>query len=155
MRGNHMAQQADDFAREIDPEEVAALDRAGEPDMPAGMRARAAKVAALMIPPPPMRVGAKVIPAPAMEEESSTPPLARKGRGAVTNPPSRFDAQTGGAFDDGWDTLAADFSDLPPLPTTLLRDTTRKYTVVCAPGERVKGNTNCRWTKGRDENGKV
>jgi len=122
MRGNH---ETDELAREIDPEEIAALERAGEPDLPAGMRARAAKVAALMIPPPPVRMGAKMVPAPDMREESSTLPLARKGRGAVSNPPNRFDAQTGGAFDDGWGTLAADFADLPPLPTTLLRDTTR------------------------------
>jgi DNA repair photolyase len=28
-------------------------------------------------------------------------------------------------FDDGWDTLAAEFGDLPPLPTVLIRDSTR------------------------------
>ena len=42
----------------------------------------------------------------------------RKGRGAVTNPPVRFESTAREAFDDGWGSLA-DFSDLPPLPTTL------------------------------------
>ena len=54
-----------------------------------------------------------------------TPPLARKGRGATINPPNRFDPQLPAAFDDGWDTLATDFAELPPLPTTLTRDATR------------------------------
>ena len=34
------------------------------------------------------------------------PSLARKGRGAVTNPPVRFDSQVIAPFDDGWDTLS-------------------------------------------------
>jgi DNA repair photolyase len=51
--------------------------------------------------------------------------VARKGRGAITNPPNRFEAQQPAPFDDGWETQAADFADLPPLPTTLLRDSTR------------------------------
>ncbi len=53
------------------------------------------------------------------------PPLARKGRGAVSNPPVRFEARVVAPFDDGWGTLAAEFGDLPPLPTTLIRDSTR------------------------------
>ncbi len=52
-------------------------------------------------------------------------PPAQKGRGAAVNPPSRFDAQTAAPFDDGWSTLAAEFADLPPLPTTLIRDASR------------------------------
>ena len=52
-------------------------------------------------------------------------PPAHKGRGAAINPPSRFDRQEGAPFDDGWNTLAADFADLPPLPTTLTRDASR------------------------------
>jgi len=48
----------------------------------------------------------------------------RKGRGAVTNPPIRFESTAREAFDDGWGSLA-DFSDLPPLPTTLLRERSR------------------------------
>jgi DNA repair photolyase len=136
MRGHqhHQTGRApgEDLAREIDPDEIAALDRAGEPDLPAGMRARAAKAAALAIPPPPSRVAPRplakppaVVAAISMDTESDTPVVARKGRGAVTNPPNRFDAQRPAVFDDGWGTLAADFADLPPLPTSLLRDTTR------------------------------
>lgn len=53
------------------------------------------------------------------------PPLARKGRGATTNPPVRFDAARTEAFDDGWGTLAADFTNLPPLPTRLIEDASR------------------------------
>ncbi|WP_368417029.1 PA0069 family radical SAM protein [Falsiroseomonas sp.] len=48
------------------------------------------------------------------------PVLARKGRGAVTNPPVRFDSKRTEAWDDGWGTLAAEFGDLPPLPTELI-----------------------------------
>ncbi len=53
------------------------------------------------------------------------PAMARHGRGATTNPAVRFDSQNASQFDDGWDTLAAEFGELPPLPTTLIRDTTR------------------------------
>ena len=85
-----------ELAREIDAAELAALEKAGE--APAGN--------ALAIPPVP-------------------PKPARKGRGATINPKVRFDAQETVAFDDGWQTLAAEFTDLPPLPTTLIRDATR------------------------------
>ena len=51
-------------------------------------------------------------------------PGPRKGRGAVTNPPARFEATARAAFDDGWGSLA-DLADLPPLPTTLLKDGAR------------------------------
>jgi DNA repair photolyase len=50
------------------------------------------------------------------------PSLARKGRGAVTNPAVRFESTRGEAWDDGWGTLAAEFAALPPLPTTLTRE---------------------------------
>ncbi len=53
------------------------------------------------------------------------PPRGRKGRGATGNPAVRFDAETAAPFDDGWQTLAADFAELPPLPTTLTRDASR------------------------------
>jgi DNA repair photolyase len=46
----------------------------------------------------------------------------RKGRGAVSNPANRFEAQASEAFDDGWGTLAEDLADLPPLATQLLRE---------------------------------
>ena len=51
--------------------------------------------------------------------------LARSGRGAVTNPPVRFDQRSTSPFDDGWETLTGEFGTLPPLPTTLTRDTSR------------------------------
>jgi DNA repair photolyase len=50
------------------------------------------------------------------------PSLARKGRGAVTNPGVRFESTRTEAWDDGWDTLAAEFANLPPLPTELIRE---------------------------------
>lgn len=56
---------------------------------------------------------------------STSPSLQRRGRGATINPPVRFDAAVQTPFDDGWGTLAADFAELPPLPTTLIRDSSR------------------------------
>jgi DNA repair photolyase len=53
------------------------------------------------------------------------PSLARRGRGATSNPPVRYDALAISPFDDGWDTLAAEFGELPPLPTTLIKDASR------------------------------
>lgn len=53
------------------------------------------------------------------------PPLQAAGRGAVSNPSVRFDAQTASPFDDGWDTLTQDIGELPRLDTTLTRDSTR------------------------------
>ncbi len=48
-----------------------------------------------------------------------------KGRGAVSNPANRFDAEVTSPFDDGWDTIPAELQDMAPLPTELIRDTTR------------------------------
>jgi DNA repair photolyase len=53
------------------------------------------------------------------------PSLRRRGRGATANPPVRFEQASAHPFDDGWSTLAAEFGDLPPLPTTLIRDASR------------------------------
>lgn len=50
------------------------------------------------------------------------PSLARKGRGAVSNPPVRFEPAQREAFDDGWATLEQSFAELPPLPTSLTED---------------------------------
>ena len=58
-------------------------------------------------------------------DAGNMPSLARKGRGAVTNPPVRFDSQVISPFDDGWDTLTAEFGELPKLATTLTRDATK------------------------------
>lgn len=57
--------------------------------------------------------------------EPQMPGLARKGRGAVTNPASRYDHQTAARSDDGWSFLTGDELTLPPLPTTLERDHSR------------------------------
>jgi DNA repair photolyase len=59
-------------------------------------------------------------PAPA----SRMPSLARRGRGAVTNPAPRYDGHDAEPFDDGWNTLES-FADLAPLPTTLTRDASK------------------------------
>jgi DNA repair photolyase len=51
---------------------------------------------------------------------SAMPSLARKGRGAVSNPAVRYESTRTEAWDDGWGTLAAEFGELPPLPTELI-----------------------------------
>jgi DNA repair photolyase len=58
-------------------------------------------------------------------DAGNMPSLARKGRGAVTNPPVRFDNQVISPFDDGWDTLSTEFGELPKLATTLTRDASK------------------------------
>src|ERR1700691_3855327 len=63
--------------------------------------------------------------APEPPPTARMPPLTRHGRGATTNPPVRFDHQSGSPFDDGWDTLTGEFAELPRLVTTLSRDSTR------------------------------
>ncbi|MBV8166265.1 MAG: PA0069 family radical SAM protein, partial [Alphaproteobacteria bacterium] len=50
---------------------------------------------------------------------------ARKGRGAVSNRGSRYDAETTVAFDDGWGSSDLAGDDLPPLRTTVSPDATR------------------------------
>ena len=57
--------------------------------------------------------------------EARLPTQARHGRGATLNPPVRYDSQVLAAFDDGWDTMGADFVELAPLATTMIRDSTR------------------------------
>jgi len=68
-----------------------------------------------------LAVAGEAEPAP----EARLPSLARRGRGATLNPAVRYDSQVISAFDDGWDTLGAEFADMPPLATTLIRDATR------------------------------
>lgn len=53
---------------------------------------------------------------------SAMPSLARKGRGAGSNPAIRYESTRAEAWDDGWGTLAAEFGELPPLPTELIRE---------------------------------
>src|SRR5690349_8419479 len=50
------------------------------------------------------------------------PPVARKGRGAVSNETGRFEPATRVAVDDGWGGADA---EPPPLETVLLRDSAR------------------------------
>ncbi len=57
-------------------------------------------------------------------QPTAMPSLARNGRGATVNPGVRYDRQQSEAFDDGWDTLES-FAELPPLPTTAIRDSSR------------------------------
>ncbi len=56
--------------------------------------------------------------------EAAMPRQCRRGRGAGLNPPVRFEQASAEPFDDGWRTLT-DFAELPPLPTTLIRDASR------------------------------
>jgi DNA repair photolyase len=56
---------------------------------------------------------------------AAMPAMKLRGRGATLNPAVRFDARHADAYDDGWRTLEQDFADLPPLPTTLIRDSSR------------------------------
>ncbi len=62
--------------------------------------------------------------APDPAPRARMPSLARRGRGAVTNPVTRFDATESTPFDDGWNTLQS-FEELPSLPTTLTRDASK------------------------------
>ena len=62
---------------------------------------------------------------PDAEPQVRLPSMQHRGRGAVTNPPVRFEQRAASPFDDGWETLTADFGDLPKLATTLTKDTTR------------------------------
>ena len=105
--GRHLISSQDDhFAREIDPQELEAFERAGMMESRQPM-ARVRRGLGIPRPPEPMRpVG----------------PPPRKGRGATVNPPRRFDKQIPTSFDDGWST--AD-EELPPLQTTLTRDASR------------------------------
>ena len=62
---------------------------------------------------------------PEPSADNPLPGLARRGRGAVSNPASRYDHQVGAAVDDGWSLLTGSEPILPPLPTTLERDASR------------------------------
>jgi len=117
-RGPDASDVRGDYVREIDAEALEALARADTPEPhPASARARRA-------PAPPRRgPGAPAATVP-IAEPAPLPPT-RKGRGAAINPPNRFERQEQAPFDDGWATLDADFSELPPLPTTLTRDASR------------------------------
>ncbi|MCW3473128.1 PA0069 family radical SAM protein [Limobrevibacterium gyesilva] len=119
---NHSAyDDRSELVREIDPQELEAQERAGLPDtLPAPARAARRSKTALFIPPVPT-----TRPTVASTDGPPGTSVVRKGRGATVNPPNRFVSTAAAPFDDGWDTLAADFTDLPPLPTTLIRDASR------------------------------
>ncbi len=61
---------------------------------------------------------------PEAEPTGPSPSLARRGRGATTNPAVRYDRQQAEPFEDGWTPLDA-FPELPPLLTTLTRDASK------------------------------
>ena len=48
-----------------------------------------------------------------------------RGRGAVTNPPVRFESAVLSPFDDGWDTLAGDVEEAARAATKLIKDSSR------------------------------
>lgn len=58
----------------------------------------------------------------ALEDTVGVHPDARRGRGAVSNAASRYEARGRVALDDGWDNLDA---PAPPLRTEVLKDSTR------------------------------
>lgn len=104
---------ADALGRTVDHEELAALARDDfTPTDPAPARGRRGGRGG----------GVPTIPP---NPSPTAPRIVRKGRGATINPPNRFETQSAEAFDDGWQTLATDFAELPPLPTTLIRDSSR------------------------------
>ena len=63
----------------------------------------------------------------AIEAEPNAPQrsLARHGRGATNNPAVRYDRHTAQAFEDGWASIGSELADLPSLPTTLTRDSSK------------------------------
>ncbi len=62
---------------------------------------------------------------PEPEAATRMPSGAQRGRGAVTNPPVRFDASVISPFDDGWDTLTGEIEEPVKLATTLIKDLTK------------------------------
>ncbi len=59
---------------------------------------------------------------PDEEPKAAMPTMQHHGRGSVINPPVRFEQRAASPFDDGWETLTADFAVLPKLPTSLTKD---------------------------------
>ncbi len=73
----------------------------------------------------PAEVAAFDIPEPPPISDEPRRSRVRKGRGATINPASRYDRRAVAPFDDGWALTAAELAELPPLPTTVIRDSTR------------------------------
>jgi len=59
-----------------------------------------------------------------LPERPFMPSRKAPGRGVPGNPANRFESQTLEPFDDGWSTLES-LAELPPLPTTLTRDSSK------------------------------
>jgi len=51
--------------------------------------------------------------------------LARRGRGATTNPAVRYDRHRADPFEDGWALPGTELAEMPPLETTLIRDASK------------------------------
>jgi len=62
---------------------------------------------------------------PDEEPKAQMPSMQHHGRGSVVNPPVRFEQRAASPFDDGWETLTADFATLPKLPTSLTKDNSK------------------------------
>ncbi len=61
----------------------------------------------------------------AIDPGSSSLAMARRGRGAVSNPGCRFDSASSFPFDDGWETLVSSLEAAPAVPTEIIRDASR------------------------------
>ena len=62
---------------------------------------------------------------PEPEPMARMPSGVHRGRGAVTNPPVRFETSVLSPFDDGWDTLAGEVEETAKLATKLIKDNTK------------------------------
>src|SRR5271154_4461164 len=62
---------------------------------------------------------------PDAEPATRMPSAALRGRGAVSNPPVRFESAVVSPFDDGWDTLTGEIEEPVKLATTLIKDATK------------------------------
>jgi DNA repair photolyase len=62
---------------------------------------------------------------PEPEVSTRMPSGFKRGRGAVTNPPVRFESSVVSPFDDGWDTLTGEIEEPVKLATTLIKDATK------------------------------
>jgi DNA repair photolyase len=99
-----------EFSRELDRDALAAFGGGDVAPPLSPRRGRAGRAAAgrhIAASPPPL------------------PPQVHKGRGATLSTPNRFESRASAPFDDGWETLTADFASLPAPPTTLTRDASK------------------------------
>jgi DNA repair photolyase len=74
---------------------------------------------------PPRVARRPAAPDPADTQPETAPSLGRSGRGATTNPATRFETRTTVPCDDGWGSLEDCFAALPPLETVLIPDHSR------------------------------